>query len=1034
MPAAFARKIIGLIATAYLLYLIAVALIMVPAANGLLPTLFQQQTGRTLQFRSITINPFTLSVTLNDVRNDNPDGTLFFAASELHADVSLRSLWHGLTLDELRVAGLQLHVAQTDTTRYNFSDIIDFRQRHLPQTAPAPTTDNSADGSIMPLTIQRAHIDTGAVSLRALHQPTPIVVNVDHLALDIDALTTRDTPTTTNTETLPPVALRRLQLTTARVDVELPGQQQPFKTHIADLQAGLELFSTRDPEAQPFTLALVDESGGSVSATGEFSLASAQSRGNVDIKRLSLLPATRYLADQLFADYNSGALSLDGSFAVDWKAPAAAKKTTPSYRVDLRRTEIANVSAHSRDDADTHARLGALVLQNTRIDSSSRNVQIDSATVDALQVRGWNREQRVSLLDMFRTNFVGSEEQSAPWSLELKNFALGSSSQDNSAQGQCRIDWRTDSIDQEKLSIAPLQLSASNLHWPAAQPAAIAATATINDNTQLTLKGSLVPATRTGTLDGELKGLPLTWGNRLLAQQLTAQISRGTLDTQFAATLDQGTPTQIRAQGAIADFQLLRNSNKAQVAAWQRLRWQELNVDIPQQRVQIKQIDFDKPEMRFRINPDGTTNLQELAITKPAEKIARAAEPSTERSSERSPQRTPQLTPQKVAADTPAQPWRTDVDRIHIQGGTLDFRDNSLPRPFRALIGDFTGDITGLSSAPEKFARVDLQGSVDGYAPVALTGTIAPLRTQPALDLALDFTNLDLATLTAYSGTYAGYAINRGLLTLQLNYKLEDHRLQGQNRIVITQLELGEKVASPKAVDLPLRLAIALLTDENGVIDLGVGVEGDLDNPEFSVRGIIWKALRNVIVKAVTSPFRLLASLAGGGEEELGVVDFDAGTDHITPASRERLGTLVQALAKRPTLQVRVIGHADAVADATEMKQGKLDYFLEQAGASDEDRQARNSNWAKAVTKLYKETFPDNKVGEQTPDQLAIALRDNMTLGADAMDFIAARRALAVKRALVVELGLATDRVLIDSAPANKSGSNRTQAELKLDT
>ncbi|MET0380227.1 MAG: hypothetical protein ABW049_14645, partial [Spongiibacteraceae bacterium] len=203
-------------------------------------------------------------------------------------------------------------------------------------------------------------------------------------------------------------------------------------------------------------------------------------------------------------------------------------------------------------------------------------------------------------------------------------------------------------------------------------------------------------------------------------------------------------------------------------------------------------------------------------------------------------------------------------------------------------------------------------------------------------------------------------------------------------------------------------------------------------------------ALRNVIVKAVTSPFRLLASLVGGGEEDLGVVDLDAGTDTINSAAHERLGKLVQALAQRPALRLRVIGHADAVADATAMKQGKLEYFLEQegleqqgakqAGADNGDQQARNRRWSKAVTKLYEKTFPDREVGEQTPEQLALALRDSMTLGADAMGFIAARRALAVKRVLVVELGLATDRVLIDAVPASKVADNRTQAELKIDT
>jgi hypothetical protein len=1022
MSLAFARtsflckvgKVGGLIAAAYLLYLIVVVLVLVPAINGLAPIVFQQQTGRTLQFADITFNPLTLAVTVNRARNDNPDGTPFFSADTLRADLALKSLWSDLTLDEIAVRGLQLTVAQTTAERFNFSDILDYRRQRFgthPEAAPAAAAPT-------PITVNSLHVDTGKIEFRAPHQTTPIVIGVDTLTLDIDGLTTRDNPAANattnaaapNTHTaLPMLALRRAQLAVARADIELPRPSQPFKTHIANVQGRLELFSTRDTEAQPFALALDDESGGHVGASGQVSLATAQSRGDIDIKNLSLLPAWRYLAEQLHFDLDQGSLSLAGNFDANWK-------DTLRYSAQIRSTQLNAVRMRGRDTADSAVDLGKFALTNLQLDSATRHVKIGSGAIDALQVRGWNRDSQISLLDMFQFDSPADDSPpSAPWSLQLDAFQL-----DNS-----RIDWRTDSIDQEQLVIAPLRLNVQKLHWPAAQPANLTAALTVNDTTTLDLKGALIPATQSGSVEGDIKGLPLTWGNRQIARQLTAKIAGGTLRSHFAATLEQGQPLQLTSDGAVDNFQLLRNGVNAPVAAWQQLQWQRLSIDMPRQIVQIERIDFNKPQTRFRINPDGTNNFQEMVIRQPAAgKTGAPKNPATKTTAAKD----------SETAAAGGNPWRTTVDLIHIQDGTLDFRDNSLPRPFRAVIGNFTGDIAGLGSAPEQVARIDLQGNVDGYAPVTLTGTAAPLRAKPALNLALDFTNLDLATLTSYSGTYAGYAINRGLLTLQLAYKLEDNRLQGQNRIVITRMELGDKVESPKAVDLPLRLALALLTDENGVIDLGVGVEGDLDNPQFSVRGIIWKALRNVIVKAVTSPFRLLAGLVGGSEsEDLGVIDFDAGTDHIDAASRERMGKLVLALAKRPSLQLRVIGHADPVADASAMKQGKLDYFLTQDGVDDQDFQDHNSTWRKAVTKLYEKTFPEQKVGDQTPEQLAVALRDSMTLGADAMDFIAARRALAAKRVLVVELGLATDRVLIDAASASKVASNRAQAELKVD-
>ena len=126
-------------------------------------------------------------------------------------------------------------------------------------------------------------------------------------------------------------------------------------------------------------------------------------------------------------------------------------------------------------------------------------------------------------------------------------------------------------------------------------------------------------------------------------------------------------------------------------------------------------------------------------------------------------------------------------------------------------------------------AEIDMAGSVDGYAPVALVGTAAPLNTPPALDLTLTFDGVDMALLTPYSGTYAGYAIERGLLNLDLAYSLQEGQLDGNNKVVIEQLKLGDKVDSEQALDLPLELALALLTDINGVIDIALPVSGNLD-------------------------------------------------------------------------------------------------------------------------------------------------------------------------------------------------------------
>lgn len=994
MPAVI-RTIIRIGLSGILLYGATVSLVVVPALNGWLPILFKQQTGRELHLRDLTLNPFTLCLGIVGVRNDNPDGTPFFAFGRAVVDVSLRSLWHGLTLDELRLDDAQIDVRQTAADRFNFSDILDHqRARSTQQPAPAADT-KSADTPA--LTIDRLQLTLQHVNVDAPFLATPLRTRIKAMRLQTQALTT---VVDGDANALPPLAIGRVDYRVGHVRIELPREPQVFRTQLDDIRFGIDNFSTREQPAQPWTLQLCSEGGGTIGANGQLSLAQANAGGQLQIQQLSLNPAWRYLAPWLHLDAEGGNLSARAGFAANWREVL-------HYRIDNASAELADLRIQAHEDADSNATLRQLRVDGVKLDSATRQLQIGTAGIDGLHLHSWNRGEQIGLLDMLRTEFPPSPPSNeAPWQVQLDQFAL-----DNS-----RVDWRTDAIDQEELALTPLRVTAKQVHWPAEKPAEFTLATTINEATTVAVQGNLVPVTLTGAIDGEIKGLPLAWGNRYVEHEVTARISRGTLDAQWQMTLAQGQPQTLRADGNIDDFQLLRTPNLSQLAAWQRLRWQQLAIDLTRQHLTVARVDLLKPQARFRINADGTNNFQELVLRN-------AAQTTSTQPARSSP-----------PAETAARPWQIDVALIHLDNGELDFRDNSLPRPFRARIGEFTGDIRDLGSAENAVARIDLTGSVDGYAPVTLTGTASPLRARPAIDLALDFTNLDLATFTTYSGTYAGYAINRGLLTLQLAYQLDDNRLKGRNRIVINQLELGERVQSPKAMDLPLRLAIALLTDENGVMDLGVDVSGNLDDPQFSVKGIIWKALRNVIVKVVTSPFRLLASLVGAGDQDLGQIDFSPGSDAITPEARARLTTLTQALAKRPALQLRVIGHSDPATDTGALQQQELYERLDEAGVSAADITGETRAWRNAIGDMYEQAFPDRDTDEQTPQQLASAVRDAIVLGPNALAGLAAKRALAVKRVLVVELGIATDRVLIDAARESKDAVHKAQAELRVDS
>jgi len=189
---------------------------------------------------------------------------------------------------------------------------------------------------------------------------------------------------------------------------------------------------------------------------------------------------------------------------------------------------------------------------------------------------------------------------------------------------------------------------------------------------------------------------------------------------------------------------------------------------------------------------------------------------------------------------------------------------------------------------------------------------VAPASAAQYTDLKASFRNLEMRNLTPYSGKFAGRKIESGKLSLELEYKVLDRKLKGENQIVIDNLKLGERVESKDATSLPLDLAIALLSDSKGVIDLGLPVQGSLDDPQFSMGGLVWKAITNLLTKIVTAPFR---ALLGGSGEEFEAVLFEPGEARLLPPEREKLAKLATALEKRPQLKLAIEGRFDRERD-----------------------------------------------------------------------------------------------------------------------
>jgi len=374
------------------------------------------------------------------------------------------------------------------------------------------------------------------------------------------------------------------------------------------------------------------------------------------------------------------------------------------------------------------------------------------------------------------------------------------------------------------------------------------------------------------------------------------ELRSGMLGSNLDVNLKSTEPLALQVTGRAQVDQLhtLDTLKTRDFLKWQRLVLEGVNYQHGDS-LSIDKVNLLQPYARFMINDDRTTNIDDLLIPQPADSGAKSAA--------------------KPAASKD-KPLGIHIGQIAINDGSANFADFSLTPNFATAIQQLNGQIGTIDSRQAKPASVDIKGKVDRYAPVTIKGSVNPFDPMAALDIATSFKRVELTTLTPYSGKFAGFRIRKGRLNLDLHYVITKGQLKAENKVVVEQLQLGEKVDSADAVDLPIRLAIALLKDSDGKISIELPVTGDLNNPQFSVMPIVWQTLRNLVVRAATAPFKFIGGLVtGGGSEDLGNVSFAPGSSELNKDAQSALDTLAKALKERPTLRLEIEGTAAASSD-----------------------------------------------------------------------------------------------------------------------
>jgi len=526
-----------------------------------------------------------------------------------------------------------------------------------------------------------------------------------------------------------------------------------------------------------------------------------------------------------------------------------------------------------------------------------------------------------------------------PWQLALERFAisnlavrLNDHSVDPTAEtGLNAITLEVLAISNESGVSFPTMLSMSAVHGGT-----------------IRLDGSII-ALPEPELDFDLSvdGLALAAVHPYIEPMADVNLESGTLGVNGRIHHDPGEPLLFASDITVTEFLITETDEGTRLGSWDSLLAEGVTLSVANKSLEVSEVQFDKPYGDILIAADGSVNLGRISKTDAgeSEETVDAQEPAS------SPGET-------------APGMSVTIGRVLVNDAAADFADESLPLPFVARIDALNGVLSTIATESIEPSNVELEGKVDEHGLVRVTGFVTPLDFSSNTDIGIVFENVEIPKFSAYTIPFAGREIASGRLDLNLGYTVKERQLTGENKIVLRDFELGDDVPHPDAMSLPLGLAVALLKDPSGKIDIDLPVRGDLDDPEFSYGRVAGAAIANLIMKVVASPFALLGNLIGVEPDELEYINFPSGRADLTPPEIERVQKLAEALALRPELVLEISGVVDRVADSLALKTERLDAAIEMRIESTTNGDAANyaDQRSQAIESMFGESLVSDLV------------------------------------------------------------------------
>lgn len=846
--------------------------------------------------------------------------------------------------------------------------------------------------------------------------------------------------------TPPRLVLDSVSLVAGQLALEDESHPEQWSLALGPVSFHMQDFATLPEHEGVYRLQATGPRGGTIQWSGTFAVAPLHSEGRIEMADIALAPFWEYVRH----DYDA---ELTGDARLDLSFDYLLESTIPQLELRVRegRAQVEGLAVQRRSSGEALLALPRTTAEGIGFDLAQAMLGIASIAlaqprVEVRRLPDGAIELGAALAPATRT--ANDADADADANADADTNAAETAAPGMTVElGALRIDGGKLAFEDRaaprpvRIELADIGLAVTDYRSADGHRADVSLAATAASGGTLNVSGGMRATPLDMDLDLGIQGLSLLPALPYADAVMNLAVESLLIDAEGRITLSEEEPFAYAGKASLLALDSRLPEEEMQLLGWQALHAEGIDLSLAGRAMRIGNVALSEPFLRVLIDENGGVNLSAI-VPAPADATADEAETGTALDA-------------STQAGTDAAPFAVGVGRIQIIDGTMDFTDLDLPIPFAALVKPMQGSVSAITSGSPTPARIELDGDVNEYGAATIRGRLDVFHPTRLMDLDLDFRNIEMPDLSPYMVKFAGREIADGRLDVDLSWSIRDARLEANNRMVINGLRLGDRVESPDAMRLPLSLAVALLTDSQGRINLEVPVSGDLNDPQFRYAPLVFRALGNVLTRIASAPFRFLGSLLGidAGEADLEFVGFVAGDADLRGPEAQDLAMLSEALAQRPELALQVGAAFDEARDGRAMRERRLDVAIsgrfEAGEGAGEDgdpvrlimeamyAEAAGAEAPAALQAEYSSVAEDTEQPELNESRYLEALRAAL-LGLqniEAQDFrlLALERATSVRNYLLDRGGLDAARIsLAEPGQAPRADNNLVFLKLEL--